>query len=288
MTEVFANGGAWEYRQSDLERLERLRPIDDDFMRVIYRDNAPLAEETLRIVTGIEGLQVVSIETQRDLKRLVGARSVELDVMAIDSAGRWHDIEVQRGGSARPKRARYHSAAMDVEALGAAQKPEGLPEQWVIFIMERDPFGEGKGLYHFERTDQTSHRSLEDGTHVLYANGAYRGDDELGELMHDYCESNPDDMRNPLMAERVRYFKRTPKGVTHMCEIFDEIRQEGEKRGFERGKKHGIEQGIEQGEERALLASARRVMEQLSFSAQQALDFLGVGEPQRSRLLAIL
>lgn len=65
-----------------------------------------------------------------------------------------------------------------------------------------------------------------------------------------------------------------------MCEIFDEIRQEGEKRG--------IEQGIEQGEERALLASARRVMEQLSFSAQQALDFLGVGEPQRSRLLVIL
>lgn len=86
------------------------------------------------------------------------------------------------------------------------------------------------------------------------------------------------------MAERVRYFKRTPKGVTHMCEIFDEIRQEGEKRGFERGEK----QGIEQGEERALLASAQRVMGQLSFSAQQALDLLGVGEPQRSRLLAIL
>ena len=75
-------------RQKDIERLERLRPIDDDFMRVIYRDDIPLTEDTLRIVTGIEGLKVVHTETQKDLKRLVGARSVELDVMAVDSSGR--------------------------------------------------------------------------------------------------------------------------------------------------------------------------------------------------------
>lgn len=118
--------------------------------------------------------------------------------------------------------------------------------------------------------------------------------------MHDYCESNPDDMRNPLMAERVRYFKRTPKGVTHMCEIFDEIRQEGFERGFERGFQQGFERGFQQeferglkraselGEERALLSCAQSLMGNLSFSAQQALDVLGVEEPRRSRLLAIL
>ena len=46
-------------------------------------------------------------------------------------------------------------------------------------------------------------------------------------LMRDFCESDPDVMTNVLLAERVRYLKRTPKGVVQMCEVFDEIRQEG-------------------------------------------------------------
>ena len=275
-------------RCNDLERLEELRPIDDDFMRVIYKDNVPLAEETLRIVTGISGLQVVSVETQRDVKRLAGARSVELDVMAKDSAGRWHNIEVQRGNKAHPKRARYHSAVMDVEALNASQEPEVLPEQWVVFIMERDPYGEGRGTYLFERVEQSSNMALGDGTHLLYANGAYRGNDELGMLMHDFCESNPDEMRIPLMAERVRYFKRTPKGVTHMCEIFEEIRREGIEIGERRGIELGEKRGIELGEERAMLKSVRRLMERLSLTAQEAFDILNVPEAKRPHYLALL
>ena len=38
-------------RQQDLERLRQLRPIDDDFMRCLFKDNIPLAELVLRIIT---------------------------------------------------------------------------------------------------------------------------------------------------------------------------------------------------------------------------------------------
>ena len=37
-------------RQEDLAKLRGLRPIDDDFMRCIFRDNEPLAQLVLRIV----------------------------------------------------------------------------------------------------------------------------------------------------------------------------------------------------------------------------------------------
>ena len=142
MAEVVMIGTAND-RCNDLERLEELRPIDDDFMRVIYKDNVPLAEETLRIVTGISGLQVVSVETQRDVKRLAGARSVELDVMAKDSAGRWHNIEVQRGNKARPKRARYHSAVMGVRLSMPPRSlrcfpSNGLFSSWNVILMVRE------------------------------------------------------------------------------------------------------------------------------------------------------
>ncbi len=43
-------------RQEDLARLRGLRPIDDDFMRCIFRDNIPLAQLVLRIIIGREDL----------------------------------------------------------------------------------------------------------------------------------------------------------------------------------------------------------------------------------------
>ena len=39
-----------EQHQKDLQRLAQLRPIDDDFMRCLLKDNIPLAEFVLRII----------------------------------------------------------------------------------------------------------------------------------------------------------------------------------------------------------------------------------------------
>lgn len=58
-------------RQEDLVKLRGLRPIDEDFMRCIFRDNIPLAQLVLRIVTGKADLEITRLETQKDLKRLL-------------------------------------------------------------------------------------------------------------------------------------------------------------------------------------------------------------------------
>ena len=52
-------------RQEDLAKLRGLRPIDDDFMRCLFRDNIPLAEFVLRILLGKPDLKIVSIELKR-------------------------------------------------------------------------------------------------------------------------------------------------------------------------------------------------------------------------------
>ena len=71
-----------ELHQKDLERLEKMRPLDDDFMRELFRNNIPLAQLVLRIMTGKNDLVITSEETQYDLKHLLGARSICLDVFA--------------------------------------------------------------------------------------------------------------------------------------------------------------------------------------------------------------
>ena len=214
-------------RQEDLARLRGLRPIDDDFMRCIFRDNKPLAQLVLRIVTGKNDLTVVDIATQKDLKRLVGARSICLDADVTDSNGKKYDMEIQRADHGAGKhRARYHSSCMDVEKLDAGQKFDELPDTYTIFITEHDVFRKGKALYPVERINLGTQEMFNDGEHILYVNGQYRDDSEIGKLMHDFSCWDPDDMNYDLLKETTRYYKENPKGVEIMCRAFEETRNE--------------------------------------------------------------
>ena len=188
--------------QKDLERLRLLRPMDDDFMRCLFKDNIPLAEFVLRIFVEKSDLVIVKCQTQKDMKRLVGARSLCLDAYGEDSEDKKYDMEVQRADKgSEPQRARYHSSVMDVENLDAGQDFTALPETYTIFITEKDFFGEGKPIYHIERVNLDTGKPFNDGEHIVYINGEYRGDSDIGKLMHDFNCSNPDQMNFKIMEE---------------------------------------------------------------------------------------
>ena len=62
-----------------------LRPMDDDFMRCLFKDNIPLAELVLRIFAGKPDLIITDCQTQKNMKRLVGAHSICLDAYGTDA-----------------------------------------------------------------------------------------------------------------------------------------------------------------------------------------------------------
>ena len=70
---------------------------------------------------------------------------------------------------------------------------------------------------------------FEDGTHILYVNGEYRDDSDIGKLMHDFNCTSAEEMNFDLMAERTRYLKENPKGVGSMCKAMEEFRVESRK-----------------------------------------------------------
>ncbi len=214
-------------RQRNLQRLRLLRPIDDDFMRCMFKDNIPLAQLVLRIITGKPDLVITSCQTQKDMRRLAGARSLCLDAYGTDSTGKKYDLEIQRADKgAGPHRARYHSSVMDVENLDAGQDFEELPDTYTIFIVEKDFYGLGKPVYAIERMNLDTGKPFEDGEHIIYVNGEYRGDSDIGKLMHDFNCTDAADMKLPLMAEQTRYLKENQKGVSGMCKILEEMVQE--------------------------------------------------------------
>lgn len=218
--------------QKDLERLKKLRPIDDDFMRGMLQGQMPLAQFILRIVTSMPDLTLTKFETQADLKRVTGARNILLDAYGTDTQGKKYDLEVQRADAgARPHRARYHSSVMDVENLDAGQDFEELPDTYTIFITEKDFFGKKEPFYLIQNMNVTTGEPFGDGAYILYINGEYRGDDPIGRLMHDFNCSDPDGMNYSEMAERTRYLKENSEGVKTMCKLMEEMRKESYNEG---------------------------------------------------------
>ena len=225
--------------RQDLERLKSLRYIDDDFMTVCLADNYEGIELILRIVLGREDITIKTVRTQELLKNLQG-RSAILDVHAIDGAKKEFDVEIQRSDAgAGAKRARHNSSLLDAQILKPGDDTEDIPDSYVIFITENDVMKGKQPIYSVERyvTIGESRLLFNDGSHIIYVNGKYRGNDEIGKLMHDFSCTNPDDMNYEALAKKARYYKRDEKGVATMCKIMEDMRNEA---ALNRAKKTAI------------------------------------------------
>lgn len=212
--------------QEDLQRLRAFRLLDDDFFTKCFDGNTECIQLVLRIVLDKPDLSVVDVRTQVFVENLLN-RSVRLDVLATDQVGRKFNIEIQRAdkGAGR-RRARYNSSMMDVNLLKKGEDFESLPETFVVFITENDVIGKGRPVYPIERCFIDTGEKFEDGSHILYVNGAYRDETPIGKLMHDFACTDPSDMYYTVLAERARFFKESEEGIAVMCKAMEDMRKQ--------------------------------------------------------------
>ena len=229
-----------QQHQEDLQRLRGFRLLDDDFLTKCFEGDPKYIQLVLRIVLEMPDLVVVDVRTQVFVENLLN-RSVRLDVLATDSTGRKINVEIQRSdkGAGR-KRARYNSSMMDANLLRKGEKFDELPETYVVFITEHDVIGKGRPLYHIGRYIFDTNESFDDGSHILYVNGAYRDETPIGKLMHDFSCTDPEDMHYDVLAERVRFFKESKEGIAIMCKVMEDMRNESLREGMREGRKEGI------------------------------------------------
>ncbi|MCI8665195.1 MAG: nuclease [Dorea sp.] len=221
--------------QKDLQRLRSFRLLDDDFLTKCFEGDTGSIELVLQIVLEKPDLKVLDVRTQVFVENLLN-RSVRFDILATDSTGAKTNVEIQRAdkGAGR-KRARYNSSMMDANLLKKGKDFDELPETWVIFITENDVMGKGQPLYPIERCFLETGERFEDGSHILYVNGAYRGDTPIGKLMHDFSCTNAADMYYKTLADRVRFFKESKEGILIMCKVMEDMRKESLQEGIKEG-----------------------------------------------------
>ena len=235
-----------KYRE-DLRRLRNFRLMDDDFFTKCFEGNTGCMELVLRILLKKPDLVVTEVHTQVFVENLLN-RSVRLDALATDGAGRKYNAEIQRSdrGAGR-KRARYNSSMMDANLLKKGEDFELLPETYVIFITENDVMKKGEPLYQVERCFLKTGERFRDGTHIVYVNGAYRAETPIGRLMHDFSCTDPAEMYYDVLADRVRFFKESREGIAVMCKAMEDMRRESLQEGIREGMKKGVREGMKKG-----------------------------------------
>jgi predicted transposase/invertase (TIGR01784 family) len=269
-----------------LAEIERMRLMDDDFMSKCLENAPECIELMLQIILGKKDLKVIKSQTEYPIKSLQG-RGVRFDVFARDSEGKEYDIEIQRANKgAEPKRARYNSALMDANALKSSDDFGELHDTYVIFITENDVMGDGQDAYSYLRIEERSGKRLNDGTHIIYVNGATQSATEIGKLVHDLLCRDAAKMYFDVLKKRVGDFKQTEEGRRTMCEAMERLRSEGKAEGKAEGIVEGEARGEARGKRETMIAMAKRMLKDGILALKDVARYSGLSLAQVKKLQA--
>ena len=111
----------------------------------------------------------------------------------------------------------------------------------MIMITQNDYFGKGLPVYMVNRYIEELDTCFKDGSHIVYVNGRYRGNDSIGQLMHDFRCKKAKDMYHKELADSMKHFKEEG-GRRVMCEAVEKY---AKKKAVEAAIEAGISYGIE-------------------------------------------
>ncbi len=152
-------------------------------------------------------------------------KGVRLDVYAKDDTNTRYNIEMQvLRKSTLGKRSRYYHSQIDMDLLLSGSDYRELPDTYVIFICDFDPFGFGKYLYSFYTAcREEDSLAFNDGLYTIFLSTAGKNESEVPEALvsflkfvkADLSESSKDFhkyniemqvLRKSTLGKRSRYY----------------------------------------------------------------------------------
>ena len=181
-------------------------------------------------------------------------KGVRLDVYGKNEHNTRYNVEMQVAKKAElGKRVRYYHGQIDMELLLSGSDYTELPEVYVIFICDFDPFGKKKYRYTFtKQCEEEPGAQLQEGCKSIFLSTRGENDREVpGELVSflnfvkaDLSESETDFEDD--FVEKLQNTIRRIKSNREMEErfmIFEEMLRDERAEGKAEGKAEGIAEG---------------------------------------------
>lgn len=168
------------------------------------------------------GFPIAKVEVDRE-KSLVyhpEYKGVRLDVYAKDTDNTHYNVEMQV--LSRPdldRRARYYHSQIDMELLLGGSPYSELPDSYVIFICDFDPFGKEKYCYTFEtccREDDTL--TMQDGSRSIFLSTCGKNDREVSESLVKFLKFVKADLKESMVDFEDEFVRRIQDTIRHIKE----------------------------------------------------------------------
>jgi len=198
--------------------------MDDTFCSVVLEDKA--ACEYLLTALLNKPIKVIENKTQYSIRNLEN-HSIVLDALVEDEEHNIFDVEIQAEDEKNcERRMRYYNAAIDWSYLEKGKKYTELPELYMIFISNFDPFDGNKNHYEVKQYVDNSGKEYCDGIHRLFFNTAVKDDSELSKLMQYLKKSDAGNTDFGALSQAVNYYKIRNEGVDSMCKAVENYANE--------------------------------------------------------------
>ena len=212
----------------------------------------------LEMVLGFPIAQVV-VSKEKSIVYHPEYKGVRLDIYAEDENHTHYNVEMQvKKKTALGKRSRYYHSQMVMEALASGEDYETMPDTFVIFVCDFDPFGEHLYCYTFgNECRENKNVKLDDGSYTIFLSTRGENEEEVpAELVRflKFVTADLEESEEDFQDKLVKRFQETIHNIKADREmgerymIFEEMlreeKQEGRQEGLLEGRIEATREGI--------------------------------------------
>ena len=200
----------------------------------------------LEMVLGFPIAQVV-VSKEKSIVYHPEYKGVRLDIYAEDENHTHYNVEMQvKKKTALGKRSRYYHSQMVMEALASGDDYETLPDTFVIFVCDFDPFGEHLYCYTFgNECKENKNAKLDDGSYTIFLSTKGENKEEVpAELVRflKFVTADLEESEGDFQDKLVKQFQETIHNIKTDREmgerymIFEEMLREEKQEGRLEGR----------------------------------------------------
>lgn len=239
-----------------MSRQKRLQDltIKDNFMFGAVMSIEENCIAFLEMVLGFP-IEKVVVSKERSMIYHPEYRGVRLDIYARDEKHTHYNVEMQtRRQADLGKRSRYYHSQIDMECLKKGLSYEELPDTFVIFICDFDPFGCGLYYYSFQNECQEdTHAKLCDGNKTIFLSTKGKNKEQMPQSLVKFLkfvEADLAESEEDFDDELVRQFQtsirkiKTSREMGERYMLFEELLKEERQEGLAQGRQENAREYI--------------------------------------------
>lgn len=235
------------------KRLQDLT-IKDNFM---FGAVMSIEENCIAFLEMVLGFLIEKVVVSKERSMIYNPeyRGVRLDIYARDEKHTHYNVEMQaRRQADLGKRSRYYHSQIDVECLEKGLPYEELPNTFVIFICDFDPFGCGLYYYSFQNECQEDTRAkLCDGNKTIFLSTKGKNKEQMPQSLVKFLkfvEADLAESEEDFDDELVRQFQtsirkiKTSREMGERYMLFEELLKEERQEGLAQGRQENAREYI--------------------------------------------